>query len=91
MRTLMLLAALCLPGLVAADEAPPAAKTDDGFEKIDASMMQRGESIPANRLVGAAYGFFLVAFVGYAVSVARRTRRVQDEVEAMTRKLEAKK
>jgi len=78
-----------------ADDPPPppatqaAADKDEGFEKVDGSM-QKGESIPADRLVGAAYGFILAAFVGFAVSVALRGRRVEEELDALRRKLEGK-
>jgi|GEM_PF-2576068 len=67
----------------------PRGDGDEGFEKVDGSML-KGESIPADRLVGAAYGFILLAFVTYAVSVALRGRRVEEELDALRKKLEGK-
>lgn len=74
---------------VACAQAPSAAaaKDSDGYEKVDGSMMQQGETIPASRLVGAAYGFIFAAVVGWVITVARRTRRLEDEVETLRRKL----
>ena len=59
----------------------------DGWEKVDGSMMAPGESIPASTLVGAAYGFIFVALLAWVGSVAARTRRVEEEVQALREKL----
>ena len=77
---------------VARAQAPAAPAKDpvkdkDGYEQVDGSMMQQGETIPASRLVGAAYGFIFAAVVVWVVTVARRTRRLEDEVEQLRRKL----
>jgi hypothetical protein len=66
------------------------AKDNEGFEAVNGDMMQSGESIPATRLVGAAYGFIFLVMLGYVVSVASRARRLADEAEALKRKLEAR-
>ena len=79
--------------LLAGDPAPKdaPAKDNEGFEKLDGSMMaKRGEFIPADRLVGGAYGFILVALVGYVVSVDRRNRRIAEEMAELQHKLEGK-
>lgn len=85
------LALVCLLGATALAQAPVAKDKDpDGYEKVESDMMQRGESIPASRLVGAAYGFIFGALVVYVVSVVSRGRRVEDEIDALMRKLSAK-
>lgn len=66
--------------------APPAS---DGWQQVDGSMLARGESIPASRLVGAAYGFIFVAMVVWVASVARRARRLEDEVAVLEKKLKS--
>lgn len=66
-------------------------KDAEGFEPVNGDMMQKtGESIPASRLVGAAYGFICAAVVVYVASVARRARRLEDEVDALKKKLQAR-
>ena len=77
-----------LGGVAFAQEAPN--KDEEGFEPVNGDMMLKGESIPANRLVGAAYGFIFAALVVYTVSVVARTRRVEEEIDALKRKLEKK-
>jgi hypothetical protein len=79
--------ALSLSKGVYADEPK---KDAEGFEKVDSSMTAPGESIPADRLVAAAYGFIFGAVVVYAASVAARTRRVEEEMDELRRKLEKK-
>jgi hypothetical protein len=91
--------AFCLLGLVGAARAqgqPAAAgataapvKDADGYEKVNGDMMQPGESIPAARLVGAAYGFIFAAVAVWVLTVARRTARLEDEVESLRKKLES--
>jgi hypothetical protein len=76
---------LVLAGAAAA-QTPP--KDNEGFEPVASDMMSRGESIPANRLVGAAYGFIFAAVTVWVGSVAARTRRVEEEIEGLKRKLE---
>jgi hypothetical protein len=83
----------CLLGLVAvagAQEGKEPAKDAEGYEQVDGNMMQQGESIPAARLVGAAYGFIFLSVVVWVVTVTRRTRRLEDEVESLRRKLESR-
>ena len=71
--------------------AASAQPKDEGWEKVDGNMMAAGETIPANRLVGAAYGFIFIALVVWVGSVASRTRRVEEEIESLRQKLTAKK
>lgn len=74
-----------------APAAPPAAPSaaGDGWQPVDGDMMAKGETIPAARLVGAAYGFIFAAVVVWVASVARRARRLEDEVAALQKKLDA--
>jgi hypothetical protein len=72
-------------GAALAQEAPQ--KDAEGFEAVNGDMMQKGETIPASRLVGAAYGFICFAIVVWVASVARRARRLEDEVDELKKKL----
>jgi ribose/xylose/arabinose/galactoside ABC-type transport system permease subunit len=80
----------CLFGVSRADEPPPRNKMadDQGFEPVAADMMDKSESIPANTLVGAAYGFIFAAVVVWVATVVARTRRVEEELDALRRKLD---
>ncbi len=66
------------------------AKDPEGYEPVSGDMVGKDESIPAARLVGAAYGVIFAAVLVYVASVAARARRVEEEVEALKRKLERK-
>jgi hypothetical protein len=79
---------LAVGGVAVAAQQP---KDNDGFEPVNGDMMQRGESIPANRLVAAAYGFIFASVTVFAVSVAVRSRRVEEELAELKRKLESRK
>jgi hypothetical protein len=86
MKTLLVLLALSAPAFA---QAPP--KQDaDGYEKVDGSMTAPGESIPAANLVAGAYGFIFAAVTVYAASIAARSRRVEEEMDELKRKLEKK-
>ena len=65
-------------------------KDNEGFEPVNGDMMQPGESIPASRLVGGAYGFICAAVVVWVASVARRARRLEDEVDELKKKIQAR-
>lgn len=77
-----------LGGVALAQEAPK--KDNEGFEPVNGDMLQPGESIPAARLVAGAYGFIFVAVVVWVATVARRARRLEDEVDALKKKLTAR-
>jgi hypothetical protein len=85
---LFALFALFLGGVALAQEGPK--KDAEGFEPVNGDMMQPGESIPASRLVGAAYGFICCAVIVWVASVARRARRLEDEVDDLKKKLQAR-
>jgi hypothetical protein len=80
--------AFFLAGMAFAQEGPK--KDDEGFEAVNGDMLQPGESIPASRLVGAAYGFICVAVIVWVGSVARRARRLEDEVDELKKKLQTR-
>jgi hypothetical protein len=75
-------------GAALAQEPPK--KTSDGYEQVNGDMLQPGETLPASRLVAGAYGFICAAMVVYVASVARRARRLEDEVEALKKKIQAR-
>jgi hypothetical protein len=87
MKKLILSLALLAP-LGAFAQEPP--KDAEGFQKVDGSMMAPGETIPADKLVAGAYGFIFASVVVYAASIAARTRRVEEEMDELKRKLEKK-
>jgi hypothetical protein len=66
----------------------PAVKDEQGFEKVDGSMMMKGESLPASRLVSIAYGVIFAAVAVYAFGVARRTQRVESELADLKSRVE---
>jgi hypothetical protein len=74
--------------LVCAAAVAHAQKDNEGFEPVNGSMMaQPGETIPATKLVAAAYGFIFSVVAIWVGSVAARTRRVEDEIDELKRKL----
>jgi hypothetical protein len=78
-------------GVVAAAQEPPKPPSDEqGWEKVNGDMMQQGESIPASKLVAGAYGFIFAAVVVFVASVTMRSRRVEEEMDSLRRKLESK-
>ena len=84
--------ALLLGGPALADEPskPPPAGGDDTWQQVNGDMMQPGESIPAVRLVAGAYGFIFAAVVVWVATVATRARKLEDEVEALKKRIQAK-
>jgi hypothetical protein len=65
-------------------------KADDGYQQVNGDMLQPGETMPASRLVAGAYGFICAAMIVYVASVARRARRLEDEVDALKKKIQAR-
>jgi hypothetical protein len=82
--------ALVLCGLTLSFAQEPPKKGDEGWQSVNGDMLQPGESIPASRLVGAAYGFICCAVIVWVASVARRARRLEDEVDDLKKKLQAR-
>jgi len=82
--------ATLLFGLSGVALAQEPTKSNDGYEPVNGDMLQPGESIPASRLVAGAYGFICAAMIVYVASVARRARRLEDEVDALKKKIQAR-
>jgi CcmD family protein len=68
---------------------PPTAAAQDGFVPVDAPMTGQ-DTIPAPRLVAAAYGFIWVVLFGYLWSVRSRLARVEREMETVSRRIAGK-
>jgi CcmD family protein len=81
-----LFAAAPRSALVAAQQQPPPkpAAAQDAFVPVDSPINQ--ETIPAQRLVGIAYGLIWVLLLGYVWSVRSRLARVEREMEALGRR-----
>ena len=71
--------------LAAQQQPPPKPSAQDAFVPVDAPMNQQ-ETIPAQRLVGIAYGLIWVMLLGYVWSVRSRLARVEREMEALGRR-----
>jgi len=90
---LVLTLILAVP-LAAAAQSQPAPRTpaaaQDGFVPVDAPVSAQ-DTIPAPRLVAIAYGFIWVVIFGYVWSVRSRLSRVERELEAVSRRVPARK
>ncbi len=75
--------ALSVVGVVAQQPPPPAVV--DGF--VPMSEMAAREVLPATPLVFYAYAFAWVALLGYVFSIWRRMTRVEQDLEAIARRL----
>jgi len=71
--------------LSAQQQPPPKPAAQDAFVPVDAPNNQQ-EAIPAQRLVGIAYGLIWVLLLGYVWSVRSRLARVEREMEALNRR-----
>jgi CcmD family protein len=69
---------------------PPKPTSQDGFVPVSAPTNPQ-ETIPAQTLVGVAYGFIWVLLFGYMWSVRSRLNRVEREMEAVSRRVGAGK
>jgi CcmD family protein len=70
-------------------EGPKPAAQDE-FVPVNAPISAQ-DTIPAPRLVAIAYGFIWVALLGYVWSVRSRLTRVEQEIEAVSRRLPERK
>lgn len=80
MKRILLLIILCCGVARAADQ--------EGFEAVSGDMMARGETVPAPRLVAAAYGFIFGALLIYVATVVARTRRLEEELRDLKRRVD---
>ena len=88
-RTLVLtLALLVAPALrvVEAQQPPPKPAATDEFVPVDKPMNAQ-ETIPAQRLVGIAYGFIWVVLFGYVWSVRSRLASVERELQTVSKRV----
>lgn len=91
LATLSLILALATP--IVAQQAPPPKQpsaAQDGFVPVDAPTSGQ-DTIPAPRLVAIAYGFIWVVIFGYVWSVRSRLSRVEQELDAVSRRVPAGK
>jgi CcmD family protein len=92
LATLALILVLAAP-LAAQQQQPPPkqpAAAQDGFVPVDAPISPQ-DTMPAPRLVAIAYGFIWVVIFGYVWSVRSRLTRVERELEAVSRRVPARK
>ena len=88
MKRFVMLALLVLTLTVPAYAQKPAAQ--DEFVPVTGAPAAQ-ETIPAQRLVGIAYGFIWVVLFGYVWSVRSRLSRVEREMEAVSRRVPERK
>ena len=93
LRALLILCALGAPFAVLAEDVPPPKQADsEGFVPVAPNeQLAPGETLPASRLVGTAYGVILGAMVVWIASVAIRARRVEEEVAQLKARIEGGK
>jgi CcmD family protein len=92
LATLALMLVLTAP--LAAQQPTPAPKApqaaQDEFVPIDAPTSGQ-DTIPAPRLVAIAYGFIWVVVFGYVWSVRSRLSKVERELDAVSKRVPARK
>ena len=86
---ILLVLMLGMPALAAAQTPPPKPAQDEFVPVTGPTTGQ--DTIPAPRLVGIAYGLIWVVLFGYVWSVRSRLARVEREMEAVSRRLPARK
>jgi CcmD family protein len=85
-RLLLIVIVLFAAAPLSARQQPPAKPAaQDAFVPVDVPNNQQ-ETIPAQRLVGIAYGLIWVLLLGYVWSVRSRLARVEREMEALNRR-----
>ena len=92
LATLALILVLAAPLAAQSQQPPPKqpAAAQDGFVPVDAPVSPQ-DVMPAPRLVAIAYGFLWVVIFGYVWSVRSRLTRVERELEAVSRRVPARK
>ena len=84
-RLLLIVLVLLAASPLSAQQPPPKPAAQDAFVPVDVPNNQQ-ETIPAQRLVGIAYGLIWVLLLGYVWSVRSRLARVEREMEALNRR-----
>jgi CcmD family protein len=91
----VLVSALLAVPVRAQQTAPPQPQTptttgaaQEGFVPVD-QLPKPQDTIPAPRLVAAAYGFVWVAVLGYVWSIRRRLTTVERELQAIIRRVDS--
>jgi CcmD family protein len=91
----LLVCALMAVPARAQQTAPPQPQTpttttaaQEGFVPVD-QLPKPQDTIPAPRLVAAAYGFVWVAVLVYVWSIRRRLTTVERELQAVTRRVDS--
>jgi CcmD family protein len=80
-KVALLVALLLVPAAVQAQTAqPPSSSAQEGFVPVDKPLTPQ-DTIPAPRLVGAAYGFIWLALFGYVWTIRTRLAKVERELE----------
>ena len=87
----VLVLTLAAPAMVNAQAQPAKPAATDEFQPVTGTPQGAQETIPAQRLVGIAYGFIWVVLFGYVWSVRSRLGRVEREIEAVSRRVPERK
>ena len=69
-------------------QPPPTTAAQEGFVPVD-QLPKPQDTIPAPRLVAAAYGFVWVAMLVYVWSVRKRLTTVERELQAISRRVDS--
>ena len=91
LKVLLVLFVLAAPALAAPQAQPQKPAATDEFVPVTGTPQGAQETIPAQRLVGIAYGFIWVVLFGYVWSVRSRLGRVEREIEAVSRRVPERK
>jgi CcmD family protein len=70
-------------------QTPPSAPADSGYKPVVGDPAATQPSISAPALVGAAYGFIWLAVLVFLITIWRRGRETEREIDELRRKLDA--
>jgi len=82
---LFVLALCAAPQAQTPQPTPPKPAAQDEFVPVEKPMNAQ-DTIPAQRLVGAAYGFVWIVIFGYVWSLRSRLTTVERELDAVSRR-----
>jgi len=89
LMSILLVFTLVAPLAAQATTQPAKPAAQDEFVPVTSQVGQ--ETIPAARLVGIAYGFIWVVLFGYVWSVRSRLSTVEREMDAVSKRVTARK